>query len=185
MPKSPPGAPGVPRAFALGFAAVLLFVLSYACASSGDGLQRAWVGHGYQQDVKASTGEAPAGEAAAGEAPEPGLPRETQEAIVLEEVNRYRVEHDRPPVAPDPASCSIADERLRQVQRDFSHEGFSDAVPDGTWGENLARGYGSEDLDDLVRHWASSKSHRRNLLYDFSNVCVRGERGYWVMIGRS
>lgn len=86
----------------------------------------------------------------------------------------------------DPVLCHLADVRLKEVQIDWSHDGFfyhisHDNLPTGTYRENLAKNFSSPQ--DVFKAWQNSPEHNKNLLAPMTSVCFRDSNNYWVMEG--
>lgn len=97
-------------------------------------------------------------------------------------INEYR------PVVEYEPMCAIAEYRLEQIQKDFSHTGFRELEPLlkplGVWYENLAvEGTDIRGVEGVFDAWKKSPTHNKNLLSDMEYVCIRHKNGYWVMIG--
>lgn len=111
-----------------------------------------------------------------------------QQAYILEEINQIREKEDPwlDRVHSSEGTCRFARKRLAEVQVDFSHDGFKNTSerPFPSYrraGENLAKGY---RFYEVVDAWLESPSHRAILLGEYSELCVEGEKGYWVLEAR-
>ncbi len=78
--------------------------------------------------------------------------------------------------------CLFAEQRLAEVQTDWSHAGFFKAKKPmgGKWRENLARKFYSQER--VYQAWMNSPSHRENLLASSTESCLRTANGHWVLI---
>jgi uncharacterized protein YkwD len=74
--------------------------------------------------------------------------------------------------------------RVRQIARDYSHNGFRGVIKGhrGGFCENIGKGYGTSRA--VLAAWIRSGGHNRNLLGDWTEGCASGENGLWVFIGR-
>lgn len=98
-------------------------------------------------------------------------------------INAYRVENGLSVAKENKATCLFAKKRLKEVKKDWSHDGFYLSVDRsvGVWHENLARNFSTDKK--AVEGWIQSESHRKNLLSDMTSMCVKKSGKYWVMIG--
>jgi uncharacterized protein YkwD len=78
--------------------------------------------------------------------------------------------------------CDVASIRLEEVQKNWSHDGFSAnrfCPKDCTIGENLAHGYSTESL--VIKAWENSPSHLYQLNYPYKYFCVKAKNNYTVL----
>lgn len=98
-------------------------------------------------------------------------------------INGYRTV----PVVEYEPICPIAEYRLQQIQKDFSHQGFRDLTflkEYGTWYENLAvEGTKIRGVDGVFNAWKKSPTHNYNLISEMKYVCIRHRGDYWVLLG--
>lgn len=83
--------------------------------------------------------------------------------------------------------CQQAGLRLKEVQNDWSHDGFNDnaeiAKKTGGFskvGENLARDYLYES--EILNEWLSSASHKKNLDDTYTHSCIKCQNNYCVQL---
>lgn len=78
--------------------------------------------------------------------------------------------------------CAFAEQRLAEVQTEWSHAGFYRAKKPiaGQWRENLARRYQTEA--QVFKAWEASPTHNENLMATSTEQCLRSANGYWVLI---
>ncbi|MBI4038002.1 CAP domain-containing protein [Candidatus Curtissbacteria bacterium] len=89
------------------------------------------------------------------------------------EVNEYRNKNGKVPLNISDSICSIANARLAEIRRDFSHQNWSEplhALGFSAGAENIAMG--SKGSFYVVNvQWAKSPGHNANMLGDYSNGC--------------
>ena len=91
-----------------------------------------------------------------------------------------------PPLSVDAELCRISEERLNEIKKDFSHEGFAlnRCASCITMGEVLARNF--QDDEKVVEEWLNSTSHREVIMsnrYDIG-CAVKSESHYVVTMAR-
>lgn len=102
------------------------------------------------------------------------IPRVLDEDKLFAVVQGYAGHYEK-----DEVSCKAADKRIKEIQENYSHDGFYDAHPgDGTFGENLLRGATSEE--NALEMWLASPLHKRNLDAPYPYSCIRCEGYYCV-----
>ena len=100
--------------------------------------------------------------------------RRSQEELILELQNMYRVQAGMQPLTLTVELESAADIRVEEAARYFSH-----TRPDGSdwwtvdpvtvYGENLSNGYAS--AEQIVNAWMSSRDHRFNVMNPEYTTC--------------
>jgi uncharacterized protein YkwD len=97
-------------------------------------------------------------------------------------VNDYRSSKGLSKLLFNPAMCSFAEERLKQIHTDWSHKGYEEAVNNnlycvnhgtsGLWcGENLGKDFYTEN--DQLYAWLASPEHLANIVKpEFKQTCV-------------
>jgi uncharacterized protein YkwD len=117
--------------------------------------------------------------------PEPPIVYPTPTPVVLNQsklfdlVQEFREENDLPPYTESKISCQLADERIKDILTDFSHDGFYQRIalpPYSTYSytfyrENLAKDYSSEKK--TLDGWLKSASHSASLYADMPYSCLR------------
>lgn len=103
---------------------------------------------------------------------------------LLMSVNSYRAAHHLPILTMSPETCTLAVERLHDMQTQWSHAGFYKRLTDeklsgGHWAENLARFGGTPDL--VVSEWDASPTHKINLLDTSRDGCIASDGFYSVL----
>jgi uncharacterized protein YkwD len=105
------------------------------------------------------------------------------------DLNGFRAQHARPPLSPSAQLMGIAAAHAADLARRHSldHRGFRArmAAVATTAAENVAYGCASEDC--VIRMWARSPGHRRNMLmggvssYGLASADDARGRRYWVL----
>ena len=103
-----------------------------------------------------------------------GEGRKSQQELILELQNTYRVQAGLKPLTVTVELQTAADIRVEEAARYFSHR-----RPDGSdwwtvdptyvYGENLANGYNS--AAEIVNAWMTSRSHRYNMMNPEYTTC--------------
>ncbi|HVS62132.1 MAG TPA: CAP domain-containing protein [Thermoanaerobaculia bacterium] len=160
------------RVFSLAFLALLVAWAPASCSPPG--------GSG----PPAATDPEAAGRG--GGAGEPGTPAATSrrtaiDAGIVQAVNRVRSENDLAPLAVDASLNAAAREHSRRMaggRVSFGHDDFAQRVaslparPQAA-AENVARLVSSTDaVDRVLEEWSTSRSHRNNLLGDWSHTGI-------------
>lgn len=102
--------------------------------------------------------------------------------------SEYRIEKGLRALSHDPKLCTYAEERLPEIQKDWSHDGFwKDGKSYGLYngykiiGENLAKDI--IQAPDVLYAWKLSPSHNKNLLKtSYTSTCVRCFESYCVQL---
>lgn len=108
--------------------------------------------------------------------------------VLIEQLtNEYRQENGLQPLERDPYLCSIANERIVEIQSDWSHRGFYEAIRLGyyndsydLYGENLTNTKGGSVV--ALTNFKKSHTHNENLLGDYNLICVAVDGTYVVQI---
>lgn len=96
-------------------------------------------------------------------------------------VNEFRVKEGLPEYSIGDRACTIASERVKDIQTEFSHRLFFSRVINGEdVGENLSNGFYNET--EIVHAWIYSKKHRINLLELYPKSCIKCENNRCVQI---
>jgi len=105
-------------------------------------------------------------------------------------INEWRKENGYSEYQEHPFACLLAEERLPQVTKNWSHSGFLDSVSeiqtkfpeteDSVFGENLAQN--SLNEKEILNKWLFSVPHRENLEYDAPYSCIATDGNYVVHI---
>ena len=119
--------------------------------------------------------------------PEVLVVAETDSILVI--INSARAERSLEPLVQTQELTQAAQKRAEDIYkaRQWSHEGFTEALSlaglKGSFGENIARGYGSDTK--IVKDWIKSPTHAENLFADCkyagigrSGSGVKGALGY-------
>ena len=105
------------------------------------------------------------------------------EQFILKQINQYREAHDLKPIKEDKKAAKYAWQRVKEIQDDWSHEGFLKNAPYLPAVENLARNYKTNK--EVVEAWIKSPSHNENLLNkDINRMGIKINNGYVAMEGR-
>lgn len=93
-------------------------------------------------------------------------------------VNDWRQSQGLQPFSNNDNLCTLADQRVNEIQNDNSHNGFIERVNNQTFGfsyeklgENLEQGYPNEQ--EALNHWLSSPEHLKNLKDNFQYSCIK------------
>lgn len=105
------------------------------------------------------------------------------------DLNSFRAQHKRPPLAYSAELAGAAYEHARDLaaRRRLDHKGFRQRMNAlaSTAAENVS--YGCETEDCAIRQWAKSPGHRRNMLmggisrYGLASARGGDGRRYWVL----
>lgn len=101
--------------------------------------------------------------------PAPGIGQPVSAQAIIAETNAFRARHGLAPLKADPRLNALAGDWSRQMaaRGQLSHRpNMLQAYPAGTTvaAENVAMNGPSATAKDLVRQWANSPGHRRNML---------------------
>jgi uncharacterized protein YkwD len=106
------------------------------------------------------------------------------------DLNAFRAQHKKPPLAVSSALSAAAYEHAHDLARrnQLDHKNFRQRVGSlaATAAENVL--YGCETEDCAIRMWAKSPGHRRNMLlgsvsrYGIASARAESGRHYWVMV---
>lgn len=119
---------------------------------------------------------------------------ESQQSRLVDEnelwtiANNWREEQGKTAYTINPILCGFADQRVDEIQTDFSHKGYllisenkiHKAGGFYRTGENIARDF--FNANDVFRSWLSSPTHRENLDENFTESCIRCENNYCVQL---
>lgn len=101
-------------------------------------------------------------------------------------VNSYRLENGRSRLSMSDAGCVFAEERLGELQTNYSHNGFDEVLTKtGKSGaaENIARTSKNKGASFVVNQmWAKSAGHNKNMLGDWAEGCGYYDGKYAVFI---
>lgn len=101
-------------------------------------------------------------------------------------VNEWRTENGYQPYLIDQRLCDIADIRLAQTSRNWSHDEFIPTIDryfQGNYSEkseNLARDF--YDEQSTLKAWLNSPTHKENLDKDYQYSCIALDGNYVVQI---
>lgn len=105
-------------------------------------------------------------------------------------VNNYRANKGLKKLVFDPSICNFANERIKQIHSEFSHDKFNTYAKEKLGysiyiGENLANGY--YDEKEAVDNWIASPKHLENMVKpEFARTCIAtdifNENSYAVQI---
>lgn len=102
-------------------------------------------------------------------------------------INEWRLDHKKEPFRFNSDLCVIAQRRMEEVKKDWSHTGFKSQLPEYTaklnyamLGENLAKNFKSER--DTFVGWLKSQEHLANLEANYTDSCVVTSDLYAVQI---
>lgn len=107
---------------------------------------------------------------------------------VFNAINKYRVRRDLPLFTKSETACEFAEERLPEVQKDFSHAGFVEKADlyrskidyRLTFAENLAKDWPSNAI--VLDSWETSLLHLTNLKTSLPYLCVATDGNVVVAI---
>lgn len=91
-------------------------------------------------------------------------------------VNDWQTSQGWKPYIKDQRLCDLADIRLEETSKDWSHNGFfahSKDFVNINLGENLARDYITEET--TLKAWLKSPSHKKNLTSPYTYSCIQCE----------
>jgi uncharacterized protein YkwD len=107
--------------------------------------------------------------------------------VLFNQVNEYRISKGLNPTEVDNRLCAIAQARIPEVRKDWSHKGFeekyslySELLNYRNIGENL--GNRSLFYSDVFNDWTDSPSHEANMVGDYTHSCVVTDGDYAVHI---
>lgn len=117
---------------------------------------------------------------------------------LIQQLNEFRAKHGKEPVHRTKATCNFALTRAKEITKNFNHDGFTkrvenDTLPYKKWSyatENLQR---NSDPSTVIDLWIKSKPHRKNLLADTPQLCIKRAKGvdpdgnptlFWAMEGK-
>lgn len=103
-------------------------------------------------------------------------------------VQRWRYENNLQPYKKSDITCQVAEKRLVQVKKKFSHDGFEQTVKETVtnvqekvdFGENLAEFFYPES--EMLKQWLDSPKHRENLEAPYTSSCIRCDKLICVQI---
>lgn len=98
-------------------------------------------------------------------------------------INEYRIKANMPSFTESSNVCLMAVKRLSETKSDWSHNGFFSHVkdfPNTKIGENLIKGYASEDR--TLQGWLNSPLHKKNLTDNYKYSCLRCESDRCVQV---
>jgi uncharacterized protein YkwD len=105
--------------------------------------------------------------------------------VMLTQIATYRHENHLPPLTTHDSLCRAAYVRISQIQENFSHTGFPEAMIDvylssylTSTGENLSRDYLLPT--QVLPAWLASASHKANLDADYTYHCLVCDKTYCV-----
>lgn len=109
-------------------------------------------------------------------------PKVIRENTIFGLVQGFRVNNLMNPYVKSELLCNIAQTRLKDVEKKFSHEGFraDRFCKDCFMGENIAENYTDEQV--LLDAWLNSASHSANLHAPFSKSCIKTDGNKVVQI---
>lgn len=106
---------------------------------------------------------------------------------ILQDLNKYRAKYNLQPVKKDERLCKLATIRARQIQTDWSHDGFQPEIDkiqgmSGVFYENLARNFAP---NDVVWGWSmSNMGHREAMLVpDVTRGCIIKVKNFYAYEG--
>lgn len=98
-------------------------------------------------------------------------------------VNIWKTSQNSEPYIEDSRLCKLAETRLIEIEKNFSHRDFDKHSRDffnASLGENLSTGYSSEK--ETFDAWLASPTHKENLDKDYSHSCIRCNNNKCVQI---
>lgn len=103
---------------------------------------------------------------------------------VFEKVQMFRYHAGLDPYKESKSLCSLADIRLKEIQKNFSHDLFYSEVKNFYGNneyhvaENLAKGFNTPD--EVITAWLNSPTHKKNLVADYAYSCIKEQNGFIV-----
>lgn len=105
--------------------------------------------------------------------------------IIFALLTFYRFLSGVPGVEINQNVCNFAEQRLVEVQSDWSHNKFlkreNDIRQPGSWYENLGKNSNKPVI--IFNLWKKSPKHNKVLLSDMKYICIKESNGYWVLEG--
>lgn len=89
-------------------------------------------------------------------------------------VNEWRMSENKPSYVKDDSLCSYANQRVQDIQTDFSHDKFVAMKKVDRFirlGENLSRDF--QTNQETLTAWLNSPKHRENLDDNYEYSCIR------------
>lgn len=121
--------------------------------------------------------------AAANYNPEINKIKQIDEDRLWEVVNEWREKQGKSLYKTDIVLCGYANERVKKIQSDWSHDGFHTLKKVDqftTLGENILNDFDNEETG--LNSWLNSTTHKANLDENFSHSCIRCENNYCVQL---
>jgi uncharacterized protein YkwD len=121
--------------------------------------------------------------------PESYQAKQISEDRLFKAVNQWRESQNKQTYITSPVLCGFATQRVKEIQSDWSHDGFKELSKTGEvykfqnfsqTGENILRDFSEENGG--LESWLNSPTHRANLDSDFTHSCIRCENNYCVQL---
>ncbi len=97
------------------------------------------------------------------------------------QINNWRISQGRRSYTVSPDLCFIANARVLEIKKDWSHNGFWKYTKSGEFqaqAENIARNYTT--TSGMVEAWLASPDHRKNLDNTYKYSCIICSEKYCV-----
>lgn len=110
-------------------------------------------------------------------------PINVDENLLFRMINKWRVDNKFKPYNKNNIICAVADKRLPEIIKNFSHEDFQKEIQKikyKSMGENLVKGYDNEE--DILNSWLNSQEHYENLVKPYTDSCVRCRDIYCIQL---
>lgn len=113
---------------------------------------------------------------------------EDTNAYLMRKMNEYRRDNGLPEIGTDQATCDFADMRAREIESNFSHDGFRSRIDSNTLpyqnysyvNENIAQ---NSDFTRVIDSWIKSPGHAENMRQNLSTACIRHSGEFYVFEG--
>jgi len=99
-------------------------------------------------------------------------------------VNNWKFGNDGYYYKEDKKLCEYADQRILDIQKDFSHNKFLEMKKTDNFdrvAENLSKDYWGFE-SEVLQAWLRSTSHKKNLEENFTHSCIKCENSYCVQL---
>lgn len=110
-------------------------------------------------------------------------PKPINKYVLWSLIQNWRIENNLQPYIENQIVCEIAEIRLKDVARNFSHDGFKETAVRYSYtamGENLARKH--RDEDGVLKGWLVSPKHLENLNESYTSSCLATDGNHVVHI---
>lgn len=102
-------------------------------------------------------------------------------------IQRFRFENNLKPYSKSDILCAFAEERLPEIQQNFSHDAFEERIENNSFtfyyhglAENLIKENGDEF--QTFNGWLHSASHAANLKAPYTHSCVKCNQSTCIQV---